>query len=115
MHLIFVYEVQKMNEKKIKNKYEKRFQFQQKMISRQSEQIDALKSKIEKLENELIEKDKLISSVEPMRKEMAENINEQKKLKEEYRKLIQELKMMKNIVNEEVFQKRWWLIKFFLK
>ena len=68
-----------MNEKK----YKKRLEFQQKIISRQSEQIDSLKLKIEKLENELIEKDKIINSVEPMRKEMTENLKEQKRLKNE--------------------------------
>lgn len=97
------------------NKYEKRFRFQQKMISRQSEQIDTLKSKIEKLENELIEKDKVISSIEPMRKEMAENLKEQKRLKKEYKKLIQELKTMKGIVDKELYKGRWWLIRLLLK
>ena len=112
MHLIFVYEVQKkMNEKN----YKKRLEFQQKMISRQSEQIEALKSQIEKLQIKLKEKDEVISSVTPLRKELTENVNEIKKHKKEYQKLIQELKTMKNIVNEEVYKKRWWLIKFLLK
>ena len=97
-----------MNEKR-------RLNLQQKLITRQSEQIEALKFKIETLENHLIEKDKIINSVEPMRKEMAENINEQKRLKEEYKKLIDELKTMKNIVNENIYRKRWWLIRFLLK
>lgn len=101
-----------MNEKK---RYEKRLEFQQKMISRQSEQIDSLKSKIEKLTLECQKKDELINSVEPMRKEMTENLKEQKRLKNEYSKLIQELKMMESIVNEEVYRKRWWLIRLFLK
>ena len=47
-----------MNEKK--NRYEKRIKFQQKMIARQSEQIDILKSKNEKLEQKLKEKDEII-------------------------------------------------------
>lgn len=101
----------KMNEKK----YEKRLDFQQKIISRQSAQIDDLQSKIERLEQKLKEKDEIINAVEPMRKEMTENINEQRRLKKEYKNLIQELKTMKNIIDEEVFRKRWWLIKFLLK
>ena len=36
-----------MSEKKNRDKYEKRYQFQQKMIARQLEQIDDLKIKIE--------------------------------------------------------------------
>ena len=100
-----------MNEKK----YEKRSEFQQKIISRQSEQIDSLKSEIEGLKLKLNEKDEIINSVEPMLREMTENIKEQKNLKEQYKALIQELKMMKSIVNEEVYRKRWWLIRLFLK
>ena len=100
-----------MNEKK----YEKRLEFQQKIISRQSEQIDSLKSEIEGLKLKLNEKDEIINSVEPMRREMTEVIKEQKNLKEQYKALIQELKMMKSIVNEEVYRKRWWLIRLFLK
>ena len=104
-----------MNEKKNKNKYEKRLAFQQKMITRQSEQIDKLKSEIEKLNNKLIEKDEMIDSVAPLRNELSENVNAIKKYKEQYSKLIQELKMMKSIVNQEVYKGRWWLIKLLLK
>lgn len=61
-----------MNDKKIKNKYEKRLAFQQKMIARQSEQIEKLKSEIEKLTLECQKKDELINSVTPLRNELAE-------------------------------------------
>ena len=103
--------VQIMNEKI----YKKRLDFQQRMISRQSEQIGMQKSTIERLENELKEKDKIINSVAPLRKELTENVKEQKRLKKEYKKLIQELKKMKSIVDQEVYRGRWWLIKFLLK
>ena len=98
-----------MNEKKNnKNKYEKRLAFQQKMITRQSEQI-------EKLKNKLIEKDEIINSVTPLRNELIENINEVKKKKKEFDELIQEMKKMKSIVNKEVYKGRWWLIKWLIK
>lgn len=100
-----------MNEKK----YEKRLDFQQKIINRQSEQIEALKTQIEKLTLECQKKDEIINSVEPIRKEMTENINEQRRLKKEYKNLIQELKTMKEIVNQTVYKGRWKLIKFFIK
>ena len=100
-----------MNEKK----YERRLEFQKKIISRQSEQIDSLKVEIETLNNKLIEKDELINTIEPMRTEMAENLKEQKRLKEEYKSLIDELKQMKNVFNEEVYRNRWWLIKHLIK
>lgn len=113
-HLIFAYEVQEiMNAKK--NKYEKRLEFQQKMIARQSEQIDSLKAEIEKLNNKLIEKDELINAIEPMRKEMAENLKEQKRLKEEYKSLTDELKKMKRIFDQTVYKGRWKLIKHLIK
>lgn len=102
-----------MNENK--DKYKKRLEFQQKMISRQSEEINGLKSEIEELKNKLEEKDEIIRTVEPMRKEMTENIKEQKRLKEQYKVLILELKKMRNIVDEEVYKGKWKLIKFFLK
>lgn len=102
-----------MNEKKMK--YEKRLAFQQKLINRQSEQIEKLKNEIEKLTLECQKKDELIRTVEPMRKEMTDNIKEHKKLKEQYKSLIQELKMMKSIVNKKVYKGRWWLIRLLLK
>lgn len=100
-----------MNEKK----YKKRLGFQQKIIARQSEQIDDLKLKIEKLENELKEKDEIINSVTPLRNELTKNINEIKVYKKQYKQLIQKLKKMKSIINKEVYKGRWWLIKLFLK
>ena len=105
-----------MNEKKYnKSRYEKRLEFQQKMITRQSEQIDNLKIEIEKLNNKLIEKDELINAIEPMQKEMAENLKEQKRLKEEYKSLIDELKKMKNIINQNVYKGKWHLVKWLIK
>ena len=113
MHLILAYEVQIMNGKN--KRYEKRLAFQQKMINRQSEQIENFKNEIGKLNNKLIEKDEIINAIEPMRKEMANNLKEQKKLKEEYKSLIDELKKMKKIINKDVYRKRWWLIKWLIK
>ena len=111
MRLILVYEVQIMNEKT----YKKRLDFQQKMISRQSEQIDDLKLEIEKLNLKIKEKDEIIASVEPMRKELSQNVAEVKKDKNEYKKLIKELKKMKEIFNREVYKGRWWLIRLLIK
>ena len=104
-----------MNEKKIKDRYEKRLAFQQKMINRQSEQIEKLKSENEKLTLECQKKDELINSVTPLRNELTENINEVKKKKKEFDELIQELKKMKSIINKEVYKGRWWLIKWLIK
>ena len=100
-----------MSEKNLK----KRLEFQQKMISRQSEQIDGLKSKIAELELTIEKKDELIKSVDYLRKELADNINEIKQKKNEYEKLIKELKVMKNIMNKEVYKGRWNLVRLLIK
>lgn len=100
-----------MNEKS----YKKRLEFQQKMISRQSEEIEFLNAEIVKLRLQIEEKDNVINSIEPMRKELAENIAEVKKCKNEYKSLIEELKKMKDIVNQEVYKGRWKVIKFLMK
>ena len=96
-------------------KYEKRLDFQQKLSEKQSEQIRLLKAKIDKLEEKCKEKDEIIKVVEPMRQEMIENLEEQKRLKKQYKSLIRELKEMKGIIDQEVYRKRWWLIKWFVK
>lgn len=96
-----------MNEKN----YKKRLDFQQKVISKKSEEVESLKIENEKLKQKLIEKDEIIASVEPMRKELAESVKEHKKLKGEYKSIIQELRQMKEVMNQEVFKNRWWLIR----
>ena len=107
-----------MNEKKYKkNRYEKRLDFQQKMIARQSEQIDNLKAEIAEMTLECQKKDELINSVTPLREELQQNVNDVKKYKEQYKSLIQELKDMKKIMTQEVYksQWRWKLIRFLTK
>lgn len=100
-----------MNEKN----YKKRLEFQQKIISRQSEQIESLNAEIVKLRLQIEEKDNVIMSIEPMRKELADNITEVKQYKSEYKFLIQELKKMKEIINQEVYRGRWNIIKLLMK
>lgn len=100
-----------MNEKN----YKKRFEFQERMISRQSEQINDLKSQIEKLKLECKAKDEIIESVDSLRKDFIGDIDDIKKYKKQYKKLIQELKDMKKILNQEVYKNKWWLIKFLIR
>lgn len=95
--------------------YRKKLEFQKKTIARQLEQIKGLKSQNEKLKLELEKKEEIINSVESMRIEMAENLKEQKRLKEDYKRLIQQLKHMKSIIDKDVYKNRWWLIKLLIK
>lgn len=99
----------------IKKNYERKFEFQKNIIARQSKQIDSLKLQIEKLEKQAQEKDELINSVASLKEELSQNVAEIKKSKEEYHKLIKELKMMKEIINQEVYRGRWRLIRFLIK
>lgn len=100
-----------MNEKN----YKKRLDFQQKVISKKSEEIESLKLENERLRLELQEKYEIISAIEPMRKEMSDGINEHRRLKAEYQSLVQELRQMKKILNKEAFNGKWWMVKLLLK
>lgn len=100
-----------MNEKQ----YKKRLGFQQKMISRQAEQIESLKVENESLKLKLQEKDEMINSVTPLKNELTNNVNEVKKCKEEYKRLVKELRKMKEILNQTVYKGRWRLIKWLIK
>ena len=97
-----------MNEKK-------RLEFQQKMISRQSNQIDELEEQVRSLKLELEEKNRIINSTSDLREELIKDAAECKKCKEEYKKLINELRKMKDILNIEVYKGKWRLIKFLIK
>lgn len=100
-----------MNEKN----YKKRLDFQNKVIQRQSEQIDGLKAKIEELKLELEKKDETINSVSHLKNELSKNIAEIENKKNEYDKLIKELRKMKDIINKTVYKGRWNLIKILIR
>lgn len=100
-----------MNEKK----YEKRLEMQNKLISRQSEQIKDLELQVRKLQLEIEEKNKIINSVAPLKKELENNVAEIKKGKAEIQGLISELRKMKDIMNETCFKNRYGLVKFLIR
>lgn len=99
----------------MKRDYKKKYEFQKKISSRQAEQIESLKSQVEKLKIECEEKDKIIKSVDSLRNELAEDVEEYKKLKNEYEGLVNELRKMKTIMNQTIFKGRWKLVKFLIK
>lgn len=100
-----------MNEKR----YKKKLEIQNKLIARQSEQIEKLKSQNEALKLKCDEKDEIINSVEPLRKELTESIERHKELRNEYTNLVKELRMMKKVIDETVYKNRWNIIKFLIK
>lgn len=99
-----------MNEKN-----NKKIESYKKMILRQTEQIEFLKSQVERLKLELIEKDELINSVAPLRDELKQNVSEVKEYKEQYKELVNELKKMKEVMNQNVFKGRWKMVQFLIK
>lgn len=96
-------------------KYEKRIEFQQKMISRQSKQIEELESQVRNLKLEIEEKNKIINSTSSLRDEMAKNVADIKGYKMKYKELIDEVRKMKDGINQEVYKGRWWLVKLLIK
>lgn len=93
-----------MNEKS----YKKRLDFQQKLISKQSQRIKDLESELEK-------KNKIIDSTSDLRNELKQNVAESKKYKDEYEKLVDDLKLQRDIFDKEVFNNRWRLIRLLVK
>lgn len=110
--LLFYFKVEnKMNEKR----YEKKLDIQQKMISYQSKQIESLESQVQKLRLEIEEKNRIIDSIVPLREELIQNVAEYKKYKNQSKNLVDELRKMKEVINQEVYKGRWRLIKFLIK
>lgn len=101
----------------MKRNYERDYEFQKKLNTKQAEEIESLKIQIDALTSLCEEKDKIIYSVDDLRKELTENIKEIKKEKKEYNILVNELKLMKKVMIEEFFKSKWkWkLIKFLIK
>lgn len=100
-----------MNEKK----YKKRLELQNKTITRQSNQIEELKLQVQKLELECKKKDEIINSVSILKEELDKNISDAKAYKEQYEDLIEELKKMKKIMNQELYKNRWNFVRFLIK
>lgn len=93
----------------------KKLDFQQKIITRQSKQIELMKSQIEYLKQKCQEKDDVINSVQSIREELVENTKEHQRLKNEYKELVDELKQMKKIIDVNVYKGRWKIVKFLIK
>lgn len=85
------------------------------IIERQTHEIESLKKRISELEIDCDDKDELINSVDSLRIEMEQIVEDLKSKGEVYDKLVEELTEMKKIMNEEVFKNKWWLIRFLLK
>jgi hypothetical protein len=99
----------------MKLKNDKKTDIKNRIIKKQIDEINSLKNDISSLEIDAKEKEKLIYSVTILHDNFVEVLDDLKKQREEYDKLIKELLEMKNTMNEIVFKKRWKLIKFLMK
>ena len=85
------------------------------IIERQNADIDNLKEKIAKLEISCDDKDNLIHSIDSLREELVDIVDEIKKKSEEYDKLRDELLEMRNAMNQIVFKNKWRIVKWLLR
>ena len=93
----------------------KKIDMKTRIIKKQYDEIQSLKNNISELEIDAKEKEKITKSIAVLQDNFLEVLNDLKKQREEYDKLINELIDMKNAMNEIVFKKKWRLIKFLMK
>lgn len=96
-------------------RYKKKLEVQQKIISRQSKQIEDLESQVQKLKLELKDKDEIINSITPLRNKLLKSVSDADDCKRQYKELVNELRKMKDVFNQEVFKGRWRLVKLLIK
>ena len=96
-------------------RYKKKLEVQQKIISRQSKQIEDLESQVQKLKLELKDKDEIINSITPLRNKLLKSVADADDCKRQYKELVNELRKMKDVFNQEVFKGRWRLVKLLIK
>lgn len=99
----------------VQKKSFKRSDMKDRIIKRQSEEIDSLKSKIERLNLDSDKKDELIMSVESFRNEMDEILKDIDDKRDKYQNLVDELFEMRKAMDEEVFNGRWKLVRWLIK
>ena len=104
----------KKNQKRT-NRYEKKYETQKKIVLRQLDEIEKLKSSISELEIDSEKRTELIDSITDIRTELYEVIDDLGEKREEYTRLIEDLRQMKMVMNQTVFKGKWRLIKLLLR
>lgn len=97
------------------NRYEKKYETQKKIVLRQLDEIEKLKSSISELEIDSEKRTELIDSITDIRTELYEVIDDLSERREEYTCLIEDLRQMKMVMNQTVFKGKWRLIKLLLR
>lgn len=110
----------------IKTVKDRKSELKDKTIARQAKEIEVLKAEVSKLKSACDDKDKIIAekenegaefaaTIESLRNELKENIDELKNKSKEYDENLAEIKMMKKVFNEELFKGKWNLVKLLVK
>ena len=97
------------------NRYEKKYETQKKIVLRQLDEIEKLKSSISEVEIDSEKRTELIDSITDIRTELYEVIDDLSERREEYTRLIEDLKQMKMVMNQTVFKGKWRLVKLLLR
>lgn len=97
------------------NRYKKKYETQKKIVLRQLDEIEKLKSSISELEIDSEKRTELIDSITDIRTELYEVIDDLSEKREEYTRLIEDLRQMKMVMNQTVFKGKWKLIKLLLR
>lgn len=97
------------------NRYEKKYETQKKIVLRQLDEIEKLKSSISELEIDSEKRTELIDSITDIRTELYEVIDDLSERREEYTRLIEDLRQMKMVMNQTIFRGKWRLIKLLLR
>lgn len=98
-----------------KSKAKKNNDVKSRIIAKQANEIEKLKAEIVKLQSDSAKKDELVNSIEPMRKELSEIIEDLNDKRSEYSILLSQLKESRKIINKDVFNGKHSLIRFLLK
>ena len=96
-------------------KSQKKQDIKSKIIKRQADEIKSLEEEVANLKAACEEKDKIIDSVSPLREELQSLIDEAKSKMVDYDNGVEEVKRMKKIFDEELFNGKWSLVKLLIK
>lgn len=101
--------------KKSKRNRKQQYELHNTIVQKKNDQIESLKSEILKLELDAQKKDELINSVDHLRVELQDIVQDMNDKKEEYDALIEELMLMRKVFNEDFFKGRWRIVKWLIK
>lgn len=105
-------DAKKRNKRKRNNR---KYDLQNQIIQKKNDEIEALRNKVLKLEIDRDEKQELLESVDYLRIELKDIVEDLKKKKEEYDRLNEDLMKMRTVFNQEVFRSRWRIVKWLIK